>query len=152
MKSVKIIFLILLSAVGFSCSKSLVIENVNYAQHVESVVAPNQEGIVDDQRNNIRFSMLPLLEKEYGENSTDLPEFVRILRNSEGYYFITAEDFKYVYIFEPKRGELKLTKSILLAENGLEKPALNWRAPYIEVVSFNSDAPTYLDENGVIKK
>ena len=38
-----------------SCNKSLVIENVNYAQNIESVLVPDEEGIVIDIRNNISF-------------------------------------------------------------------------------------------------
>ena len=33
-----------------SCNKSLVIENVNYAQNVESVLVPNEERVVTDNK------------------------------------------------------------------------------------------------------
>lgn len=151
MKSVKLLSLIIVSAVCFSCNKALVIKEVNYAQHVESVVAPDEQGIVADQRNNIRFSVAPLLHQEFGEDSTQEIEFVRILRNADGFYFITANNFKNVYVFEPKRGELKLKKSILIAEDGLNRPALNWRAPYIQIITYNAEQPFYIDENGIIK-
>ncbi len=152
MKSVKLLPLIIVSAVCFSCNKALVIKEVNYAQHVESVVAPDEYGIVADQRNNIRFSVAPLVKQEFGKDTTQEVEFVRILRNADGFYFITANNFKKVYVFEPKRGELKLKKSILITDDGLERPALNWRAPYIQIIAYNAEQPIYIDENGIIKK
>ena len=141
----------MVSAASYSCNNALIIEDVNYAQHVESVVAPNEEGIVSDQRNNIRFSVLPLLNEEFGADSSQSVEFVRILRNADGFYFITANGFKNVYVFEPKSGELKLKKSIQISESGLEQPALNWRAPYIQIVAYNKETPLYITEQGVIK-
>jgi hypothetical protein len=78
-------------------------------------------------------------------------EFVRILRNADGFYFITANGFKNVYVLEPKRGELKLKKSIQISESGLEQPVLNWRAPYIQIIAYNTESPLYITEQGVIK-
>jgi hypothetical protein len=59
---------------------------------------------------------------------------LRLLRNEEGYYFMTGPKFKHVYVFEPGASELVLQSKILVSEAGLKTPALNQRSPHVEVV------------------
>ena len=67
-------------------NKSLVIENVNYAQNVESVLVPNEEGVVTDIRNNISFSIIPLIHKEFGNKSSISINEIRLIRNQKGFH------------------------------------------------------------------
>jgi hypothetical protein len=73
-----------------------------------------------------------------------------MIRDVKGFYFITASQFKNVYVFEQTEGGLKLKNRILVALNGLSEPAFNQRAPYIQVV--NGQNPTILlTEDGVFE-
>lgn len=133
-----------------SCNKSLVIENVNYAQNVESVLVPNEEGVVTDIRNNISFSIIPLIHKEFGINSSFNINEIRLIRNQKGFYFITAHHFKNVYVFMPVENELKLKKIIAISDNEIQKPIFNWRNPFIEILSLENGNSLFLTEKGII--
>lgn len=133
-----------------SCNKSLVIENVNYAQNVESVLVPNEEGVVTDIRNNISFSIIPIIHKEFGKNSSLNINEIRLIRNQNGFYFITAHHFKNVYVFMPVENELKLKKTIAISDNEIQKPIFNWRNPYIEILSLENGNSLFLTEKGII--
>jgi hypothetical protein len=128
----------------------LVIENVNYAQNVESVLVPNEEGVVTDIRNNISFSIIPLIHKEFGINSSFNINEIRLIRNQKGFYFITAHHFKNVYVFMPVENELKLKKIIAISDNEIQKPIFNWRNPFIEILSLENGNSLFLTEKGII--
>ena len=59
---------------------------------------------------------------------------LRLIRNEEGFYFITGPKFKNVYVFTPGASELNLKSRIQVSETGLKSPALNQRPPFVEVV------------------
>ncbi len=151
LSKVTLLFSILLVCVT-ACNKTLVIEDVNYAQYVESVLIPNEDGIVTDYRNNISFSINSLLSEEHGENTNSNVNEIRLIRNQQGFYFITADQFKHVYVFEPKRGELKLKETIEISIDGLESPIFNWRDPYIEIIANNREETHFLNEKGIVSE
>ena len=86
LSKVTLLFSILLVSVS-ACNKALVLEDVNYAQYVESVLIPNEEGFVTDYRNNISFSINTLLLEEFGENPDNEINEIRLIRNQQGFYF-----------------------------------------------------------------
>ncbi len=144
--------LIAISALLFSgCNKAIVIKNVNYTQQVESVLTPNNMGEVSDVRYGISYSILPLQYQEFRDSSIVLVDEVRMIRNANGFYFITADGFKHVYVASPGNGEFKIVKKILVSEDGLEDPALNWRNPAVQLIAANKEA-TYINKNGIIKE
>ena len=154
MKSIqKALFLLVIASLVFlqACQKALVIKNVNYAQNIESVLEPDDEGTVSDVRHGIRFSVLSLQATEFEQDSTKVIRQIRLIRNNQGYYFITANNFKHVYVMKPAKGELKLENKILVNESGISNPALNWRSPLVELVGLGSTEQLFLTENGIIK-
>ena len=154
MKSPRYLYLILAVAsvlFGQACNKALVIENVNYAQPIESVLVPDADGVVSDMRYGISFNTQPLLEEEFPNDSTKSIQTLRIIRNDSGYYFITANEFKHVYVMAPKKGELKEVKKIMVNEEGIDNPAFNWRKPVVELVSMSSEEHHLLNENGIVE-
>jgi len=50
---------------------------------------------------------------------------LRVIRDMDGYYYMTAPKFKNVYVFASDEGKLKLEKKILVSETGLASPAFN---------------------------
>jgi hypothetical protein len=136
---------LLFSLTAVSCGPSLVIQNVDYSHPLESVLVPDQDNMVHDQRYAVKFSIDPILSEE-GMDSVDQ---IRLIRNTPGFYFVTAGGFENVYVFEPGEGELKLDSIISFPEGVLQNPAFNQRDTYIELVDL-SDGRTYnIDENGV---
>lgn len=134
-----------------ACSKPLVVKDVNYAQRIESVLTPDQNGIVQDIRYGISYSIMPLQFEEFQDTSTVLVSEIRMIRNQQGYYFITADGFKSVYVMAPAKNELRLKKKIQVSEEGLLSPAFNWRAPSVQLLSTNQET-VLLTEKGIYKE
>lgn len=129
-----------------ACGPSLVIQNVDYSQPIESVLETDGTNQVNDQRYGIRFNVTPVLTEE-GVTSVDE---IRLIRNNKGYYFITAAGFSNVYVLEPAESELKLKRIITLSVEGLSRPALNQRGNYIEVIDRATGQTYRVNEEGSI--
>ncbi|MBO6524397.1 MAG: hypothetical protein JJ971_11260 [Balneolaceae bacterium] len=132
-----------------ACTKSLVVKNVNYAQQIESVLIPDADGNVTDVRHGLSYSILPFQYEEFNDSTTVKVSEVRMIRNHQGYYFITADKFKHVYVMAPKRGELKLERKILVDEEGLLSPAFNWREPVVQLIDNTNNVVILLNEKGI---
>ncbi len=133
-----------------ACTKSLVVKDVNYTQRIESVLTPNQNGEVQDIRYGISYSILPFQFEEFQDTSSVMVSEIRMIRNQQGYYFITADGFKHVYVMAPGKNELKLKKKILVSEDGLLSPAFNWREPSVQLLSTNQES-VLLNEKGIYR-
>ena len=127
-----------------ACGPSLVLQGVDYAQPIESVLSPNSNAEVHDQRYAVKFNLSPVLEEE-GVSSVDQ---VRLIRNSAGYYFLTAAGFNNVYVFAPDESELSLETKINITGSGLQQPAFNQRNGQIELVDMATGDTYNLDQNG----
>lgn len=145
--ALQIILLCVLMVGAVSCGPSMVIQNVDYSQPLESVLTPNSENMVHDQRYAIMFSVTPILE---AENVSSVNE-VHLIRNHDGYYFVTANGFQNVYVFEPGEGELELENTIEFVENPLGEPAFNQRDGYIELVDLSTDEIYRLNHEEIIE-
>lgn len=133
---------------GAAC-KTFVVQDVNYAHQIESVLTPNEEGVVTDKRHGISFNISPFVNEEFGENSGENIEEVRMIRNSQGFYFITANNFNHVYVMEPTQGELKMKKKIEVSEEGLVSPAFNLRDSIVQLVDLETEKVISMNENGI---
>jgi hypothetical protein len=130
------------------CS-TLVLKPADFSWPIESVLKVNDNGVVQDQRHSFSVNVKGLFFAET-KDSTNIKVPVRIIRDSQGYYFITAQKFKNVYVFEPTIGGLKLVNTILVKPTGMESPAMNQRSPYIQLINEN-DAPLLLTKDGIEK-
>lgn len=117
-----------------ACGPSLVLQNVDYSQPIESVLVPDSDQNIHDQRYAVKFSIAPLLTEE---NMTETDE-IRMIRNRAGFYFVTASGFKNVYVFAPGESVLELVEKVFITENGLSQPAFNQRDSHIELIDRNS--------------
>ena len=154
MKSPRTLYILLAAAtmlLGQACSKALVIENVNYSQPIESVMVPDKNGVVSDMRYGISFNVQTLEAEEFEDDTTRSISTVRMIRNASGYYFITANNFRHVYVMAPKKGELKEIKKVLVSEEGISDPAFNWREPMVELIHQQTDERQFLTENGLVE-
>lgn len=132
-----------------ACNK-FVVENVNYSQQIESVLIPDENGDVHDIRHGITFNIEPFKTQEFSEEER-IPEIkeVRLIRNAEGYYFITANQFKNVYVMQPGKSELKLKNKIKVSEERLNAPAFNLRDTTVQLVKTDTNEILTLNENGL---
>ncbi len=140
--SLTVLMALLFTAIG--CGSSMVIQNVDYSQPLESVLAPDSELMVHDQRYAIKFSIGKILERE----NIGSVEEIRLIRNKAGYYFLTAKGFQHVYVFEPSEGELKKKEIIEISNDGLGDPAFNQRDSHIELIDRTTGQAYNLDQTG----
>lgn len=129
------VFTIVSAVVLTGCKQSMVISEVNYSQSVESVLTPNEDGVVEDIEHGISFNILPLQYEETQDTSSVTTKEVRFIRGQEGYYYITAPDYEHVYVMEPEESELKLKSKLAVTENGVAQPAFNQRSSYIQLLN-----------------
>ncbi|HCD52627.1 MAG TPA: hypothetical protein DEQ34_09280 [Balneolaceae bacterium] len=134
-----------------ACNRSLVVERVNYSQPVESVITPTDDGIIQNRRYGITFSILPIQYEELRDTSNVLVDEVRMIRDQNGFYYITASGFNHVYVMKPGTGELKLEKKISIGDQQLISPAFNWRSPVVQLIDLDQNKEFYLNHNGIIK-
>jgi hypothetical protein len=133
---------------SFAACSSLVLKPVNFAWPIESVLRVDNDGFVKEERYSLSFNAKPLFFEETGDATAYLDRDVRIIRDTEGYYFVTSKNFKNVYVFEGIDGELKLNNKIEISEKeGMSNPAFNQRTPYIELVG--NGKKTLLSNEGV---
>lgn len=121
-------------AVSIPACASLTIQHVDYAWPVESVLVVGENNTVFDGRHALTFNVAPVAERELKNPDALKGKAIRLLRNGEGYYFLTGEQFKHVYVFLPEAGELRLSAQLEVSQQGLKRPALNQRSPYVELV------------------
>jgi hypothetical protein len=145
MKTLRLPAMLAFMLILTGCGSSLVIQNVNYSQPLESVLSPDSDGVVHDQRYAIQFNIMPILEHEGSEGVDE----IRLIRNVSGFYFITADGFNNVYIFAPGEGELSLHEEVELPNGPISEPAFNQRNSHIELINQSSGQSYNLDQNGI---
>lgn len=120
------------SVVLFGCATT--IDGVRFAWPVESVLSVGNNNIVEDGRHALSFSVAAIAEKEFSDSTSLRGKDLRLIRNDEGFYFLTGKKFKNVYVLSSGTGKLCVKSRIEVAPRGLEDPALNQRPPYIELL------------------
>lgn len=143
---------LLMAAVFTGCKQSMVISKVDYSQSIESVLTPDKNGVVHDVQHGLMFNIKPLQYAETQDTSSVTTNEVRYIRGQEGFYYITAPDYKNVYVMAPDKGKLKLEKKLEVSESGLAKPAFNQRTSYIQLLNQESGESWKLDPESVQKE
>ena len=134
--------------VGTACNQ-FVVQDVNYSQPIESVLAPDENGQVEDVRHGITFNITPFEKQEFGDQDSLKIDQVRLIRNADGFYYITANNFKHVYVMEPGKGELKLNNKIKISEERLASPAFNMRDGQVQLIKTDTNQVISLTEDGI---
>jgi len=129
-----------------ACS-TLKLQQADFAWPVESVISVDENGKASDDRYSISFDTKSLFFEETKDSLAYEGIKIRMLRDINGYYFITAENFKNVYVFQMDNGSMVLRNKIFVSEIGIVDPALNQRAPYIELIDGGKSL--YLTNNGI---
>ncbi len=147
MKTFFVVSCVIFSVIAFGCA-SLTLAPVHYQWPVESVLTVDGKGNVEEARYNIEFNVKPLLFEETADSVHVSGIELRIIRDMDGYYFMTAPKFKNVYVFASDEGKLKLEKKILISETGIASPAFNQRPPYIQLLN-GKEKSMLLSKSGI---
>lgn len=116
-----------------ACS-SLTLTGVDFGWPVESPLTVNPANRVEDVRYGLNLPVAPLAAAEFGDSTALRNATLRIIRNSEGFYFVTGAGFKHVYVFAPREASLVQQAALEVSTTGLKAPAFNLRSPYIELL------------------
>jgi hypothetical protein len=142
-----LIFFLVLILPG--CS-SLTLKPGDFAWPIESVLKVNEKGIIEDSQYYFSINVKELLYDETQDSVNISNTAIRVIRNFEGYYFITGAKFKNVYVFEQVEGGLKLVNKILVLQDGIGNPAFNQRPPYIQLLNGQNPA-VLLTKDGILE-
>lgn len=148
MKTIVVCSCFILSMALFGCA-SLTLAPVHYQWPVESVLTVDAKGMVDEARYNMTFNVKPLLFEETADSVHVSGIELRVIRDADGYYYMTAPKFKNVYVFASDEGKLKLAKKIQISETtGMAAPAFNQRPPHIQLLN-GKEKPMLLSKEGI---
>jgi len=131
----KAVVLSLVAILALSGCACVTLKPVDFSWSFESVLTTDANGVVRGEPKTIAFAAGELFRAETKHPDTVADKTVRIIRDEQGYYFITSPGFRHVYIFKSADGKLTLKKKVLIAENGMEKPFFNHRERGIELVA-----------------
>ena len=145
MKQTHILSFLLLGLLA-GCA-ALTLQPANFAWPIESVLSVDESGMVSDNRYSFSFDTKILFFEEFNDSSAYMEKEIRILRDVNGFYFITANKFKNVYVFKMNHGAMVLDNKIFISEFGIENPALNQRVPYVELI--DGDKSLHLTNTGI---
>jgi len=120
-------------ALALSGCATVTIKPADFSWSFESVLTANSAGIVSGEPKTIAFDAGTLFREETDSKATAAGKTVRVIRDREGYYFVTSPGFRHVYIFSGSRDRLTLRKKVLIAPEGMEKPFFNRRDRGIEL-------------------
>lgn len=140
-----LIFIIFSLLVG--CAQ-ITLEPSDFAWPIESVLDVDDEGMIQENRYSFSTNVKSLFIAETNDSTSFLKSSVRIIRDMDGYYYIIANGFKNVYLFNANNGKLVLKEKYLISEFGLDLPAFNQRKPYIELLE-GEEHVAFLNSKGI---
>lgn len=135
----KIILLVFTGIIITSCS-TLTLTPAEFGWPIEGVLKVDNKGSVKEDRGAILFDTKALFLEEMQDSLGYAGKTLRVIRNHEGFYFMTAVDFKNVYVFGVDKNSFVLENKIEINETGLKNPAFNQRKPFVELID---DGKTY---------
>lgn len=131
----------------------LTLRPADFSWPIEIVAAPDSSGTIQVTRYKVTFNSKPLFFEELQDSIHITKHMLHVVRDQNGYYFITAKDFKSVYVFVQGEGALKLEKKIQVSEKGLEAPAFNQKGLFIQLVNEQKEnEPSILLSNDGIQE
>ncbi|SMO90427.1 hypothetical protein [Fodinibius sediminis] len=148
--TVALLVAVLFAASG--CKQSMVISRVDYSQPIESVLTPDENGIVSDVKQGMEFNMLPLQYMETQDTTSVTTSELRYIRGENGLFYMTAPMYKHVYLMSPEEGKLELREQFKIDEKGIEKPAFNQRDNFVQLVNRSTGERYRVTPEGIEKE
>ena len=140
---VLLFFLLLIT----SCA-TIQLDKANFSWPVESELQVDINGNTGDERYSLEFNVENMFNNEFPDKNEQVYTPIRFIRNKMGYYFITSEGFKNVYVFSMKEGVFDLHKIIQISQIPFNSPAFNQRGDFIEFI-YNEKSKLKINENGI---
>jgi len=112
----------------------LTLQPANFAWPLESILPVDDNGKVTEDRYSVEVNTVGLFFEEFQDSLSYKGKEIRMIRDNQGFYFMTASNFKNVYVFKADEGKLVQENKIFISEFGLQTPAFNQRDPYVELV------------------
>ena len=128
-----IISSLLLFIITTACSV-LTLQPANFSWPLESVLPVDDNGKVSDDRYSFEVNTVGLFFEEFQDSLSYKGKEIRMIRDNQGFYFLTSSNFKNVYVFKAEEGKMVQENKIFISEFGLQTPAFNQRDPYVELV------------------
>jgi len=128
-----IISSLLLFIITAACSV-LTLQPANFSWPLESVLPVDDNGNISEDRYSLEVNTIGMFFEEFQDSLSYKSKEVRMIRDNQGFYFLTSTNFKNVYVFKADEGKLVQENKIFISEFGLQTPAFNQRDPYIELV------------------
>jgi hypothetical protein len=130
---------LLIALFVFGCS-SVTLKPADFSWPVELVLKVDPKGTVQDTRYSFSLNVKELLFAETGDSVNVSHVTLRMIRDVRGFFYLTAQHFKSVYVFAQTDGALSLAKRIAVSEKGLTEPAFNLRPPHVQLVREHDPA------------
>ena len=149
MKITKAVITILVLIIVAGCS-SLMLKPADFSWPVENVLNVDANGFISEDRYTFSINVKQLFFAEYKDSTNYSGKEIRIIRDKLGYYFMTAKDFKNVYVFMPVENGMKLENKILLSETeSLTSPVFNQKNSHIELLDGSQKYS--LNHKGIVR-
>lgn len=143
----RIIIALIITLMILTACSTLKLSPAEFGWPIESVLKIDENGFAKEDRYSFTFNTKALFMEEMQDSMAYRGKDLRIIRNNDGYYFITTKGFKNVYIFETAEKSFSLKEKITINEYGLNNPFFNQRSTYIELV--DGDFKAYLTSEGL---
>jgi hypothetical protein len=149
MKITKTVIGILVLMIVAGCS-SLLLKPADFSWPVENVLKVDENGFISEERYTFSINVKQLFFAEYKDSTNYSGKEIRIIRDKLGYYFMTAKDFKNVYVFIPVENGMKLENKVLLSEiESLTSPVFNQKNSHIELL--DGSIKYLLNHKGIVR-
>ena len=148
MKYTKYLLIMLLTLTA-GCS-SVLLTPADFSWPLEDVLKVDDNGFITVDRYSFNLNVKPLFQVELNDSTKAVGSEIRLIRGTEGYYYITASGFKNVYTFLPVEGGFKLSSKIEISDSSaLKTPKFNQRPPNIELI--DGMTKYLLNKNGIVR-
>ncbi len=137
MKKIQILLVFGLILLSFGC-QTIKLEPANYEWPIENAVQVQKDFTISIPRYSLTMNLKKIFENEIliTDNQPNVQE-VRVIRNYEGLYFLTANKFKNVYILQEDLNKMEVYSIIEITKNGIVNPVFNQRGSYVELLIDN---------------
>ncbi|MEG8946369.1 hypothetical protein [Rosettibacter firmus] len=143
-------YLIVFISLIFSGCAAVILQPADFSWPIENALKVDEKGFIKEDRYTFSINVKRIFYEEHKDSNLALGKVIRIIRNKDGYYFITASNFKNVYVFFPVEGGMKLINKIKISETeSLNQPAFNQKAPYIELI--DNSKKFLLNHKGIVR-
>ncbi|MDQ7818555.1 MAG: hypothetical protein RDU14_16130 [Melioribacteraceae bacterium] len=149
MKITKTVIVSLVLIIVAGCS-SLMLKPADFSWPIENVLKVDANGFISEDRYTFSINVKQLFFAEYKDSTNYSGKEIRIIRDKLGYYFMTAKDFKNVYVFIPVENGMKLENKVLLSEiESLTSPVFNQKNSHIELL--DGSIKYLLNHKGIVR-